>query len=75
MDNDVLVVKKKSKGRLSQTGWDFEQLVWQKLLYSVSPNQMTSQRKLSVLLCGRIFLFKIETGKNNLQLQRGEFKI
>lgn len=52
MGNDSLVVgkKKKSKGRLSETSWDFEQLVWQKLLYSVSPNQKTSQQKLLVML-------------------------
>lgn len=43
MDNDSLVVNKKCKGRLSETSWDFEQLVWQQLLYSVSLNQMTSQ--------------------------------
>lgn len=51
MDNDSLVVNKKCKGRLSETSWDFEQLVWQQLLYSVSLNQMTSQWKFSVLLC------------------------
>lgn len=44
MDNDnSLAVKKNVKGRLLETSWDFEQLLWQKLLYSVSPTQMTSQ--------------------------------
>lgn len=42
LDNGSLVLQK-SKDKLSESSWGFEPFVWQNLLYSVSPNQMTNQ--------------------------------